>query len=143
MINYSRSIARAEITYGGKVQGQPVFRSEAPILSLIPGWAATGRLVRYMGREMVLCWVNFCRNGKWGFSGFHGSPGPSVYLLWGTRERHPKIRSEGVGSRVENQASDSESGQRWGWVRWQDEGSEGGHGDNIVITPAESISRQE
>ena len=98
-----------------------MFRSEAPILPLIPGWAATDRLVWYMGREMVLCWVQ--EMGKGGGSGFHGSPGPSVYLLWGTRERHPKIRSEGVGSKLENQASDPESGQSWGWARWLDEGS--------------------
>ena len=62
-------------------------------------------------------------NGKGGGFRLSSSPGPSVYLLWGTRERHPKIRSEGVGSRVENQASDPESGQSWGWARWQDEGS--------------------
>lgn len=60
-------------------------------------------------------------NGKGGV-GFRLSWFP-VYLLWGTRERHPKIRSEGVGSRLENQASDPESGQSWGWARWQHEGS--------------------
>lgn len=85
--------------------------------------SSTSELIWYMGREMVLCWVQ--EMGKGGVVFFSGFQVPQDHLLiycGEQRERHPKNQVRGVGSRVKTRLQ-TQSRQSWGWARWQDEGS--------------------